>query len=289
MHDIVWVRDHGRQRQTVFSLTSQYQKYGLMGFDGRWLVFMADKSQDLTGGWDLYAWDTRAGGAPKVIASDPGTDSDSPVEWPKVADGKATWVQGLADGTRRVHLFDLATGTDKVVHTGHVGASMFAGGLLLWTEALQENGPVTLASVTVATGAPAVLPAPLAGAHTTPAAIAGDGSTWAWASADYKTLYAWQPGMPAAVTVHTADGDDSVDELGVSGDIVTWTGAQATYAADLKTHSYTQITAQYGSALVNGGAIAVYYPQGDLQSPDLTYNGYVVDRGVFSSMAGCGA
>jgi hypothetical protein len=289
MNDLLWIRDHGRRRQKVYTLASPYPRYGLMGFDGRWLIFMADKSTDLTGAWDLYAWDTQAGGAPKVIASDPGDGSNSPVEWPRVAAGKATWVQGLADGTDQVHVFDLAADHDKVVHTGHVGASMFAGDLVVWTEVLQENASVTLAAASSATGAPAALPAPLAAARTAPAAIASDGTTWAWVSADFKTLYAWRSGMPAAVTVRAVDQSDSVDEPGVTGDVVTWTGAQATYAADLKTHSYTRITAQYGSALVNGSAIAVYYPQGDLKAPDMTYDGYVLEPQVFSSLAACRA
>lgn len=286
---LVWSRDNGRTKQTVFTLSPPYQGYGIVSFDGRWLIFMADHSQQLGGAWDLYAWDSQGTAAPRVIASDPGTAPNSPIEWPEVRGGKATWVQGLADGTQQVHLYTLATGQDKIVHTGHLGTSLLAGDLLVWTEALQANGPVTLAAASTDTGAPAPLPAPLAHVQTAPATITSDGTTWAWTSADYRTLYAWHPGMPGPVTVRTADQGDTMDSLGVSGDVVTWTNTTATFAADLKTGSFTQVTKQYGSALTNGDAVAVYYPLGDVKAADLTYAAYVLRLSDLTRLPKCGA
>ena len=289
MKNLVWSRDHGSKRQTVFTLTAPYAGFGVVSFDGRWLVFMANHSQQLTGAWDLYDWDSQGTAPPHVIAGDPGTAANGVVEWPQVRNGKATWIQGLADGTQQVHLYDLAAGQDKVVHTGHLGASLLAGDLLVWTEARQANGPLTLAAVSAATGAPAALPAPLAQAQTAPATVASDGTTWAWTSADYRTLYAWRAGTPAAVVVHTADEGDAMDTLGVSGDVVTWTNSAATFAADLKARSFTQITKEYGSALTNGAAVAVYYPLGDVKSPDLTYDAYVLKTSDLSTLPQCSA
>ena len=289
MKNLVWSRDHGHSKKTVFTVSAPDSGYGAASFDGRWLIFMANHSQQLTGAWDLYAWDSQGTAAPHVIASDPGTAGNDTVEWPQVHNGKATWIQGLADGTQQVHLFDLATGQDKVVHTGHMGASLFAGDLLVWTEALQANGPVTLAAVSATTGAPATLPAPLAQAKTAPATIAGDGTTWAWTSGDYRTLYAWRAGMPAAVVVSKAADGDAMDTVGVSGDVVTWTNSTATFAADLKTRSFTQVTKEYGSAVTNGDAVAVYYPLGDVKSPDLTYDAYVLKTSDLSGLPQCSA
>lgn len=288
MKNLVWSRDHGRTKKTVFTLSSPDEGYGVAGFDGRWLIFMADHSQQLTGAWDLYAWDSQGTAAPRIIASDPGTAPNSPIEWPEVRAGKATWIQGLDDGTQQVHLADLATGQDKVVHTGHLGASLLAGNLLVWTEARQANGPVTLAAVSTDTGAPAALPPPLTQVQTAPATIAGDGTTWAWTSADYLTLYAWRAGMPSPVTVHAADQGDTMDSVGVSGDVVTWTSTSATFAADLMTGSFTQVTKQYGSALTNGDAVAVYYPLGDVKSADLTYAAYVLRLSDLTRLPKCG-
>ncbi|NUR31409.1 MAG: hypothetical protein HOV83_37145 [Catenulispora sp.] len=289
LKNLVWVRDHGRKQQTVFTLAAPYQGYGVVGFDGRWLIFMADRTQEITGAWDLYAWDTQGAAKPHLIASDPGTVADSPVEWPHVHGGKATWVQGLADGTQQIHLYDLATGHDGVVHTGHIGASLFAGDLLVWTEALKADGPVTPAAVSVATGAPATLPGPVAQAQTAPAGIVSDGTSWAWTSADYRTLYAWRAGSQTAITIRTTDENDTMDSLGVSGDIVTWTSSTATFAANLKTGSFTQVTKEYGSALTNGAAVAVYYPLGDLKSPDLAYEGYVLKTSDLAQLPKCSA
>ena len=289
MKNLIWSRNHGAKKQTVFTLAATYAGYGVVSFDGRWLIFMANHSQQLTGAWDLYAWDSQGSAAPHVIASDPGTAANGTVEWPQVHNGKATWIRGLADGTQQVHLFDLATGRDEVVHTGHLGASLFAADLLVWTEALQANGPVTLEAASATTGAPATLPAPLAQAQTAPATIASDGTTWAWTSADYRTLYAWRAGMPAAVVVSAVDDGDAMDTVGVSGDVVTWTNSTATFAADLKTRSFTQVTKEYGSAVTNGDAVAVYFPLGDVKSPDLTYDAYVLKTSDLSGLPQCSA
>lgn len=289
MTALVWSRDNGRTKKTVFTLSPPYQGYGIVSFDGRWLIFLADHSRQLGGAWDLYAWDSQGTGVPHVIASDPGTSPNSPIEWPEVRDGKATWVQGLADGTQQVHLFTLATGQNKIVHTGHVGASLLAGDLVVWTEARQANGPVTLAAAALATGAPAVLPAPLAQVQTAPATVTSDGTTWAWTSADYRTLYAWRAGLPGPVTVRTADQGDTMDSLGVSGDVVTWTNTAATFAADLKTGSFTQVTKEYGSALTNGDGVAVYYPLGDVKAADLTYAAYLLQLSDLTRLPKCGA
>jgi hypothetical protein len=78
-----------------------------------------------------------------------------------------------------------------------------------------------------------------------------------------------------------------MDSLGVSGDVLTWTNSTATFAADLKTGSFTQVTKQYGSALTNGNAVAVYYPLGDPKSPDLAYDAYLVKTSDFSEMPRC--
>lgn len=287
LKNLIWTRDHGRSKRTVFTLSAPYAGYGVVSFDGRWLIFMADHSQQLTGAWDLYAWDSQGTAAPRVIASDPGTAPNAPIEWPQVRGGKATWIQALPDGTQQVHLYDLAAGKDKAVHTGHLGTSLIAGDLLVWTEALQANGPVTLAAISTATGAQSPLPTPLAHIKTAPATIATDGTTWSWTSPDYRTLYAWRTGMPAPVTVHTADQGDAMDSLGASGDVVTWTNSTATYAADLATGSFTQITKQYGSALTNGEAVAVYYPLGDVKAPDLTYGGYVLRISDLTTLGKC--
>lgn len=284
---LVLSRGHGSNLQTVSTLAAPYAGYGQMSFDGRWLVFMANQSQDITGAWDLYAWDSQGTAAPHIIASVPVATPNAPVEWPELRNGKATWVQGVADGTQQVHLYDLAAGQDKVVHTGHIGASVLAGDLLVWTEALHENGPVTLAAVSISTGAPASLPGPVAQVQTSPATLASDGTTWAWTSADYLTLYAWRAGMPAAVTVHTTAEGNPMDSVGVAGDVVTWTDSTATFAADVKTGSFTQVTKQYGSALTNGGAIMVYYPLGDVKSPSLKYDVFLLKTSDLAGLATC--
>ena len=93
--------------------------------------------------------------------------------------------------------------------------------------------------------------------------------------------------MAAPVTVRTGEQGDTMDLVGVSGDVVTWTSQTATFAANLTTGSFTQLTKQYGSALTNGDAVAVYYPLGDVKSPDLAYAGYVLRLSDLTRLPRC--
>ncbi|MFE5613440.1 hypothetical protein ACFQ83_44305, partial [Streptomyces sp. NPDC056540] len=139
---LVWLRDQGRERTTIYTVADSARvASALADFDGRWLVFNVLAPNDVGSQWELLAWDSRAGGAPKSIAETlvgaDGNPVPGPFTYPWVNDGKATWVQGVSDGTkdqkltdvqRQVHLYDLASATDKIVHTGRMAPSFFTGG-----------------------------------------------------------------------------------------------------------------------------------------------------------------
>ncbi|MBG6134271.1 hypothetical protein [Longispora fulva] len=286
MNELIWLREHGTRRQTVFTLQAPYLGFGQMDFDGRWLVFAANKSQDVVGAWDLFAWDSAAGGAPHMIAHDDATAPGAPLLWPAVRNGTATWIQATPDASRQVHLYTLAGDVDRIVHTGHLASPILVGDLAVWPESTSADAPGQLTAVSVSTGAPAALPATLA-AIRKPASIASDGTTWVWSSADSRTLSAWRAGWAAPVTVRTVDGDDAIDGIHVAGDLVTWTGSTATYAADLRSRSFTQMSVQYGAALGNGRAITVSYPDGEIKADSMTYVTYVLAGADLPALPTC--
>lgn len=272
---LVWLRDQGRKRTTIYTPPNSGQGgLGLADFDGRWLVFNVLASNDVGSKWELFAWDSQAGGAPKSIAKTQigpdGNPVPGPFMLPWVNNGKATWVQGVSDGTkdqkltdvqRQVHLYDLTSATDKIVHTGRMAPSFFAGDTLVWPEAFAIDTPTKLAAVT-AQGTPSSLPAALAAADGSPAA-ASDGTTWAWTGAGHKNLYAWRAGWPTPVMV--VEGG-AIDWVHVAGDVITWTDPTATWAADLRGRAYTQMTPQYGGTNSHGTAVVVSYPGPDKRS-----------------------
>ncbi|MFJ8011104.1 hypothetical protein [Streptomyces sp. NPDC096339] len=272
---LVWLRDQGRKRTTIHTVADSGRGgLGLADFDGRWLVFNTLASNDVGSKWELFAWDSRAGGAPKSIAkTQVGPDGNpvpGPFMIPWVNNGKATWVQGVSDGTknqkltdvqRQVHLYDLASATDKIVHTGHMAPSFFAGDTVVWPEAFAIDTPTKLTAGT-AQGKPGGLPEALAAADGSPAS-ASDGTTWAWTGVGHKNLYAWRAGWPAPIVV--VEGAP-IDWVHVAGDVITWTDSTATWAADLRGRAYTQMTPQYGGTNSHGSAVVVSYPGPDKRS-----------------------
>jgi hypothetical protein len=232
--------------------------FGTAQFDGRWLVYVVQTSPDNSAQWKIYAWDSTAGGTPQLIANSAGKDIPAgPFVVPQVSGGKATWVFPLADGRREVHLYDLATGRDKIVAVAHVYRSAFVGDLLVWEESDAPGAETVLKAVHADTARPTALP-PVVAAIRQTGEIVGDGTTWAWLAPDYSGVYEWKPGWSHSATV--VSGRSSVQYLSLSGSILTFRDDRATYAADLASHSLTQITPQYGVSMANGPWLEVGYP-----------------------------
>ncbi|MFF6791861.1 hypothetical protein ACFY9C_22665 [Streptomyces filamentosus] len=262
--DLVRLQDKGRERQVVHSLNpamnGKKAQYGSMRFDGRWLVFEVSHDAENWNDWTLYAWDSTGGSAPFRV-----TRHDKAVQGPflfvHVRDGKAAWTEGVRGGKKAIHLYDLARRKDTVVRTGQVSPVFLSGDLLGWREAPAPEAPVRLKAVSVRTGEPADLPAVIAkirgAAH-----VSGDGTTWAWVSPDYQTLYAWKPGWKQSATIAKAGGEEHIDQMEIAGDLVTWTGGKAIWAADLRTHSRTTLTPEYGSVVAHGDSLLVTYLNG---------------------------
>lgn len=277
---------HGGSRRTVLRLAhpARDQLYGA-AYDGRYLVFSVSHDPANLSAWTLYAWDSRAGGPPEVLARNAvdasGQPIDSPMLYPVVAGGWAAWTAGIAGGRDQLHRYDLATGTDEVVRTGHPGTPFLMGGDLVWPESPAPDALTRLHAVALATGRPVTLPAVLAGVRG-PAFIAGGGRTAAWVGPRVRTLRVWRAGWPHPVRVRTGR---NIQWVRVAGPLVTWDNGAAQFAADLRSGSYTRLTTAYGYTVAAGDALAVGYPPdgktGAARPPA------VVDAGTLPALSGC--
>jgi hypothetical protein len=234
--------------------------------DGRYVVFSVSHDPNTTASWTLYAWDPKAGGAPRQLAANAtgpdGQPVDGPMLYPVAYGGVASWTAGTTAGTTQLHRYDLATGTDSVVRSGHPADPFLLGGLLVWPESAAPDAPTALHAVAAGTGAPAALPAPVAGV-TGPAFISGGDSagvrTVAWATQDVRSLYAWRSGWAAPVRVLSVPEGKAIQWVRVAGALVTWDDGTAQWAADLRTGGYTQLTPRYGYTEAAGDGLSVGY------------------------------
>lgn len=144
---------------------------------------------------------------------------------PRPGGGKATVYAAPASG-----------GAPRALHTGVLDAPFAAGGLPAWREAEASGTATRLSAVSFATLRPAPLPAPLVRLRDfrSPAADTVDGSTCAWIAGEREPkLTVWRTGQPVPVTAVTGAAE-GMDQLRVSGDLITWRTPEAAYALDLR-------------------------------------------------------
>jgi hypothetical protein len=269
------IGDGGRQRlvamragsttyKVIASYPAAYQSgAGFQGaeFDGRFLVYLVQPYTEDSDVWTLYSYDTRGTGAPRVIGRQQDLQVPAgPFVVPQVRNGLATWVQPLRNGTRQVHVYDLVSHRDRVVRVAHVYRSALVGDLVVWQEAPAPDAGTVLRAVNARTGRPVALPGPVAAVRQT-GEVVGDGRRWFWLASDYSGIYAWQPGWRSPVLL--VGGSAVVQDLGLAGDLLAYTDEDATFVVDLRTHSRTRVTAQYGVALTSGTTIEVGSPPVD--------------------------
>lgn len=264
--ELVWFR--GDARTTVMAVTDpiNHQFIG-GGFDGRWLVFAVGYNLREPHDWAVYAWDSVTATAPRQIANNRRAVK-SPWIQPTVHAGKAAWIEGVDGLQARVHLFDLASHTDRVVHTGAATGVFFLGSWLVWREGY-DNAPAPLRAIDMNTGSPAALPAALAAARSARYAN-GSGSTVVWDTADSTTagaaqpagtsrLMAWRNGwrQPRQLITARPERGETVEWPYTSGDFVSFGNGKAFYVADLRTGAYTQVTPAFGGIRTFGNIMVI--------------------------------
>jgi hypothetical protein len=233
-------------------------------FDGRWLVWSECHSLEDCGDWDIRAWDSNSGqvidiaAAPRVVGAT--VQGPLAVQGPVVSEGKAAWVQANQSGQAEVHLYSLVERRDRVLSAGKAASlPVFWGSKLLWWERDipgQRLGHFAMADVM--TGEQLALPEPLASIRSL-GSLAASNELLAW-TGDNRSLSVWRPGEAEASQIFTADMGDYVEFIAIAGDLVTWGGTETQWAADLRSHSVTRVTQQYGWRYTNGNTLVVTQP-----------------------------
>ncbi|MEU6880589.1 hypothetical protein [Streptomyces sp. NPDC046712] len=253
-------------------------------FDGRrWAAFAVLEGRTLDSPWSLYVWDATTGASRRLARA----DRPGPLPQPVVRDGTVHWAQGVGGGKATVYAAAAGGGAPRALRTGVMDAPFAAGDLLVWRESVGSG--TRLAAVSLSGARPAALPGPLTALRDI-RSVVSDGRTWAWVEGETEPrLMVWRTGdaRPAAV-VTTSPAVDGMDQLRISGRLVTWRTPETSYALDLGSGSYARITPAYGYAQARGGALAVAYSVGNAKTSGSRPVIQVVDTGRLPGLPGCG-
>lgn len=259
------------ERQTVAELADPVEhQIGSADYDGQWLAYDIVEGRQLQSPWKLYAWD-KASGKSEMIAeaalNRDGTAVPGPLIQVAVRSGRLFWAQGTGDGKSSVFAQDLGAGGEReTLFEGVADTPFTAGGMLVWLQGDQDGRQPRLAAVSQDTLKAAKLPPVIAKLRDI-AGVASDGRTWAWVSGEQeRKLMVWRTGWPKplALVRGTVGG---VEQVQVSGDLVSWRSTEAAFALDLRSRSYTQVTPQYGYTTLRDGALGIAYVDGEAKDP----------------------
>ncbi|MEU2493457.1 hypothetical protein [Streptomyces sp. NPDC007883] len=241
--------------------------------DGRWTAFAVLEGRTLDSPWSLYVQDAEGGMRRLARSTLPG-----PLPQPVVRDGSVFWAQGTGKGRATIFTSPVRppgsgdrAPAPRALHSGVIDAPFAAGALLAWREAGADGRSTKLSALSFATLRPAGLPGPLAALRDL-RSPASDGATWAWvedeADGGEPRLVVWRQGQSSPVArLSGAPAAEGLDQLRISGELITWRTPEAAYALDLRTSAYTRITPQYGYAQARAGTLAVAYNRDRTKGP----------------------
>ncbi|MEU2163638.1 hypothetical protein [Streptomyces sp. NPDC019208] len=241
--------------------------------DGRWTAFAVLEGRTLDSPWSLYVQDAEGGMRRLARSTLPG-----PLPQPVVRDGSVFWAQGTGKGRATIFTSPVRppgsgdrAPAPRALHSGVIDAPFAAGALLAWREAGADGRSTKLSALSFATLRPAGLPGPL-GALRDLRSPASDGATWAWiedeADGGEPRLVVWRQGQSSPVArLSGAPAAEGLDQLRISGELITWRTPEAAYALDLRTSAYTRVTPQYGYAQARAGTLAVAYNRDRTKGP----------------------
>ena len=231
-------------------------------FDGRWLVWSELRGFDDPSISAVWSWDSRTGRLQKVGAAHQAPSSD---RWSGsaavVRDGLGTWTRSAGpSGLSDVHVFDLASGRDRVVHRGYVDDSFLVnGGLVVWSEAAKRGGSTVMRAADARSGEPVAVPPSLAGLRNV-AAPATDGAAIAYSDPHWSSLW-WSPSLTVApARLFAALAGNPVDNsIEVAGRYISFAVAPRAYLADTISRHYVEISPG-GWALLGKKSLVIEMP-----------------------------
>jgi hypothetical protein len=235
-------------------------------FDGRWLLWFEGHSFYNLGDFTVFAWDSRTARVVKIGAG--WQESQGRFRWsswrhPYVRNGVATWEQASGPNRRGdVHVFDLATGRDRIVRHGYAHGPILVGDrLVVWPESARLHGPTRMHAADARTGRPATVPLAVRGLRGIPAAtFITDGGAIVYAADSFRSLW-WSPSpsvLPMRL-VRVGYADNVDNSLQVAGRYVFFSISPYAYLADTVTRRYIEVSGG-GLGLVNDKALVLVPP-----------------------------
>jgi hypothetical protein len=191
-------------------------------FDGRWLVWDEYHGFESFDDFTVWAWDSRSGDVRQIGAAT--RDSlgrlwPSPWRQPDVRGGIATWAQGSGpDQVTEVHAYDLRTGEDRVVQSGHAqGSFLLRNHVVVWPESPSRGAATRMYAASAVTGATLTPPLALRDLSGV-SGLATDGDRIAFPDGLYRSLW-WSPSLRVrprriVATTRAYDHVDNSVEIG---------------------------------------------------------------------------
>jgi hypothetical protein len=237
-------------------------------FDGRWLVWDEYRGFESFDDFTVWAWDSRTGGVRQIGTAARAPDGrlwQSPWRQPDVRSGIATWTQGSGpDGLTEVHAYDLRTGEDRVLRSGHAqGSFLLRNHVVAWPESPSPGAATRLDAASAVTGRRLPTPRALRAVRGV-SGLATDGGGIAYPDALYRSLW-WSPALDATpdrivATKHSYDHIDNSVQIG--GRYVGFGIEPRVFVGDTRTRRYVQIAAHGGWTRLDGSSLLVLYATG---------------------------
>jgi hypothetical protein len=255
-------------------------------FDGRFLVWNELHSMTNLGDWSIRAWDENTGSVWTLASSSSQAQLPGATQFvtPTLSSGTVAWTQAAGDGTA-VHLYSLASRQDRVVLTGHPAQPVFWGGNLLVPVTPAPGQLNHLVTISAASGRQVATPGPLDGLSGV-TFLAASPDRVVWTASDYKSVWLWMPRARQPVMLTQSPGGYA-EYQALAGDVVAWTSPQGVFAADLRSGSYTQITADGGYAYAAGNSLLVTQAAGSGKQSPFPAQTAVVTASGLPPLPGC--
>lgn len=246
----------GLRRIRAFSNPATDQAYA-GEFDGRWLVWVVQRSLQDWNDWEIWAWDSTTNSSFQIAAAPrvdghtiPGPDIE-----PVVGNGVAAWIQANESGFGDVHIYALLDRHDTVVDTHATTPVTLWGSNILWMhlDVVGQSGHFEMVD---SAGHRLTVHGPLASvSRATYVAIAPDLVAWT----DGHSLWMYRSGQTIpSLAFQTAE--DSVQFIGIAGDLITWDGQSGPAALDTRSSTVTSLTRANGGRFASGKSLLIYWP-----------------------------
>jgi hypothetical protein len=239
-------------------------------FDGRWLVWTEWHGFDSYNDFTVWAWDSRSGQVRKIGQATRGPDGRFWTSFWRQADvreGIATWVQGSGpDQATQLHVYDLRTGVDRILRSGHpLSPFLLTGQLVVWPEQPFPGAKARMQLAHALTGKVVTAPRALRGLRDV-FGLVTDGRRIAYPNGPYTSLW-WARSLRQAPTkIVTAKGANHIDNsVQIGGRYIGFGIQPRVFVGDVKTGRYVQISRRGGWTRIDSKSLLVLYATGSKQ------------------------